>query len=936
MAEFKVEHKKQLSSEHGSVSQRKGATVLPDNRGQVSQARVLTDNRTAQLAPDPMPKPNNTGLPNQLKAGIESLSGMSMDHVKVHYNSSQPAQLHAHAYAQGSNIHLAPGQEKQLPHEAWHVVQQAQGRVKPTMQMKTGVGVNDDAKLEREADVMGGKAVSVGLAQAKSIGSAPVDSPVGFKHINVKPYLGRQEKTSGAVKDSGIEMIADIFQMMIREDHSPENTKGPKGQAFVNFAETAAQLMVDDKDGSWGISMKPSFNDGRNPIQMQLMVGGSWITAARTIRKRVFANGGNHADIATLNAWANDGIMAGRVFANWGAAIAAADATGQGTNWRRVFLIFGVILLIIAIIFAPHLVSLFSGGLGNGQPPTGSQGSGGTGLVPANQLNQIRALQNNQHMGAIHEMTQHLRGRDRLEAREAFEDIKERGYGQDDVIEQIEALEPQIEAMQDIILPRQEALRALALTPPQSQTAHRNITLPSQVELSTDPRIRGNQIRELNTDYLAKNVDVIRIHTHAIAGQHGRGHQAAAVAVMEQLIRDYHGAARIEIIIEANSDAMYVFQNLIPGFNPMKDRQTLLLNRHNFTVIRHGSGIRMPIGHQSERGVAIYPAADMDFFSDEHTNITATRHAMNELGSQRLIALNPHMWYEDTPRFIDTGSQTFPITASHSTIFRGNTYRDQASGMSKIDQIVSDNILHLVTLVRDGKVDLWATYGLHFDDAVGGGSMRPPDQITSVMVASGIHYQKMRRLPRPLVIINLSKQNINHTQSIRHINGKVVPSTKTHFQFDQINRPLHMNITGSDNIIFIDIVSGIPRDWFSMIMDHSTLPIVYEGANTANLAHQLGRPFLALRPDVTTPYVEIQGFEKGKERLEDASKALAGRNTEITNETPRIVANVLIELENPSSDVARYVAAVHERASSPEADQLLMAIHRLRETSEKI
>ena len=47
------------------------------------------------------PKPNNTGLPNQLKAGIESLSGMSMDHVKVHYNSDKPAQLNAHAYAQG-------------------------------------------------------------------------------------------------------------------------------------------------------------------------------------------------------------------------------------------------------------------------------------------------------------------------------------------------------------------------------------------------------------------------------------------------------------------------------------------------------------------------------------------------------------------------------------------------------------------------------------------------------------------------------------------------------------------------------------------------------------------------------------------------------------------------------------------------------------------
>ena len=115
---------------------------------------------SVQLKEEPA-KPNNTSLPDNLKSGIESLSGMSMDSVKVHYNSSQPAQLNALAYAQGTDIHVAPGQEQHLPHEAWHVVQQAQGRVKPTMQMKEGVPVNDDRSLEHEADVMGVKAVQV-------------------------------------------------------------------------------------------------------------------------------------------------------------------------------------------------------------------------------------------------------------------------------------------------------------------------------------------------------------------------------------------------------------------------------------------------------------------------------------------------------------------------------------------------------------------------------------------------------------------------------------------------------------------------------------------------------------------------------------------------------------------------------------------------------
>lgn len=116
----------------------------------------LQDNRLQSTI---QKKANNTGLPNQLKSGIENLSGHSMDDVKVHYNSSKPAQLNAHAYAQGTDIHVASGQEKHLPHEAWHVVQQKQGRVKPTMQLKAKVNINDDKSLEKEADVMGAKAL---------------------------------------------------------------------------------------------------------------------------------------------------------------------------------------------------------------------------------------------------------------------------------------------------------------------------------------------------------------------------------------------------------------------------------------------------------------------------------------------------------------------------------------------------------------------------------------------------------------------------------------------------------------------------------------------------------------------------------------------------------------------------------------------------------
>jgi hypothetical protein len=123
---------------------------------QATQLQTMAVNHSPQQQPI-QKKKNNKGLPDYLKSGTENFSGYSMDDVRVHYSSDKPAQLQAHAYAQGTEIHLASGQEKHLPHEAWHVAQQKQGRVKPTKQMNGKVCINDDSSLEREADVMGAK-----------------------------------------------------------------------------------------------------------------------------------------------------------------------------------------------------------------------------------------------------------------------------------------------------------------------------------------------------------------------------------------------------------------------------------------------------------------------------------------------------------------------------------------------------------------------------------------------------------------------------------------------------------------------------------------------------------------------------------------------------------------------------------------------------------
>jgi hypothetical protein len=125
---------------------------------ETTQRKTVAEEEESLQKQQPIQKrENRTGLPDKLKAGVENLSGLPMDDVKVHYNSSAPATVQALAYTQGTDIHVAPGQEKHLAHEAWHVAQQKQGRVRPTIQTK-GVAVNDDQALEQEADVMGARA----------------------------------------------------------------------------------------------------------------------------------------------------------------------------------------------------------------------------------------------------------------------------------------------------------------------------------------------------------------------------------------------------------------------------------------------------------------------------------------------------------------------------------------------------------------------------------------------------------------------------------------------------------------------------------------------------------------------------------------------------------------------------------------------------------
>jgi len=152
------------------------------------------------------------------------------------------------AYAQGKDIHVGPGQEQHLPHEAWHVVQQAQGRVRPTMQMK-GAAINDDTGLEAEADVMGAKVTSDKVAQRRSIEPDSID----FRQLSMntsgvvqRTWLGEDFPKTWDVLLDGVQwnMEADgTIWYELKENANPDFTRYA-GQAQKRTHEQWDQLEI--------------------------------------------------------------------------------------------------------------------------------------------------------------------------------------------------------------------------------------------------------------------------------------------------------------------------------------------------------------------------------------------------------------------------------------------------------------------------------------------------------------------------------------------------------------------------------------------------------------------------------------------------------------------------------------------------------------------
>jgi hypothetical protein len=227
--------------------------------GNAGVGRLLGAGPTAQRKPAAQLKENRTGMPDRLKEGLEALSGLELSDVRVHYNSSEPAEHGAYAFARGSDIHLGPGQEQHLPHEGWHIVQQRQGRVAPTRQMKDGRTANDDDTLEREADEMGrraleGPAAAVPQAPRQAAASAdPGRAPYQFVLVKLQQARSKGGKDKYVVAKQGDQDAVDTSTMtlsqkrQVLEDLQKEKRFAAQAQELIKEIN-AITGKIDEKE----------------------------------------------------------------------------------------------------------------------------------------------------------------------------------------------------------------------------------------------------------------------------------------------------------------------------------------------------------------------------------------------------------------------------------------------------------------------------------------------------------------------------------------------------------------------------------------------------------------------------------------------------------------------------------------------------------------
>ncbi len=172
--------------------------------------------------PEEKVKPSSVDLPQEVQAKMETSFGQDFSDVAIRKDSYKAEELNARAYTQGNEIHFAPGQfnpasqegQELIGHELTHVVQQRNGKVGPGELHGSGIEVNQDAMLEKEADELGKRAASgkSALVEGTGAGIQKQTAPSGPTEEELDRIVQRYNEMIAGARKFGYNVAADNLQ----------------------------------------------------------------------------------------------------------------------------------------------------------------------------------------------------------------------------------------------------------------------------------------------------------------------------------------------------------------------------------------------------------------------------------------------------------------------------------------------------------------------------------------------------------------------------------------------------------------------------------------------------------------------------------------------------------------------------------------------------
>ncbi|MEM7038529.1 MAG: DUF4157 domain-containing protein, partial [Bacteroidota bacterium] len=227
---------------------------------------------------------SQVSMSESVQAKMEGTLGADFSGVQMYKDSEKAQGIGAQAYAQGNEVHFAPGQFKEdtagqelIGHELAHVVQQREGRVSANTSVG-GMPVNDSSALENEADAKGAQAARASdVAQAKVEGAdAAAENVLQASFISFALKAG--------AKNGSKAMLKNFIKTKIRGRISKVSVKRLKSK-FTQEADTLTDILTD----SWwevGIGLIPIVGDAFDLYNVPKKIAKA-IKAADNLEDRV-------------------------------------------------------------------------------------------------------------------------------------------------------------------------------------------------------------------------------------------------------------------------------------------------------------------------------------------------------------------------------------------------------------------------------------------------------------------------------------------------------------------------------------------------------------------------------------------------------------------------------------------------------------------------